>query len=223
MITMKSEVKFVVMCAVYRWLVEKDGVPSDHSRPSARKISNNLLNQYKETPTASGVNMLWVSFGQFIDHDVALSLAYGPDHPLHKTYDIPVRPGTYPHVCWLPDGLIIQMSKELLSAATTLAIISAHICHSTTANFHSIWSTSLWCCSVIHFKIDPPQMITTFSKRRMMLTARMSTYTMEDTRNLNKSKKFQPKKEGMRKLAQFVNTTQSSSFDHRSTFTKGNQ
>lgn len=37
--------------------------------------------------------MLWVTFGQFIDHDLALTFAYGPHHPLHKTYDIPVKKG----------------------------------------------------------------------------------------------------------------------------------
>ncbi|GMH41900.1 hypothetical protein BSKO_09810 [Bryopsis sp. KO-2023] len=75
-----------------RYLAENsDGIPVDHSRPSARKVSNYLLNQYQDVESKAGVNMLWVSFGQFLDHDVTLNSAYGPQHPLHVPYHIPVR------------------------------------------------------------------------------------------------------------------------------------
>ena len=77
-----------------RFLVEDEyGVPVDMSRPSARKVSNHLLNQVKETRTKSGVNMLWVSMGQFIDHDIAATPIYGEESPLLVEYNIKVREG----------------------------------------------------------------------------------------------------------------------------------
>lgn len=56
-------------------------------------VSNVLLDQTKDVPTAAGVNMLWVTFGQFIDHDITLNPAHGEASPVRETFNILVPPG----------------------------------------------------------------------------------------------------------------------------------
>lgn len=77
-----------------RWLREdpNTSAPIDMYRPSARKVSNHLLHQNEDTKAESGVNMLWVTMGQFIDHDIAATPVYGENSPLVSEYNIKVHP-----------------------------------------------------------------------------------------------------------------------------------
>ncbi|MFK8057717.1 MAG: peroxidase family protein [Saprospiraceae bacterium] len=48
-------------------------IPKSASMPNPRAISNEIFDQLSPKPSSQNLNDLWWSFGQFVDHDIALS------------------------------------------------------------------------------------------------------------------------------------------------------
>ena len=70
-----------------------DGIstPAGGDRPSAREISNTVIAQDEDKPSALGTSDLFWAWGQFLDHDIDLTAAAAPGE--EESFPIPVPKG----------------------------------------------------------------------------------------------------------------------------------
>ena len=70
-----------------------DGVasPAGDDRPSAREVSNAVIAQVGDKPSALGTSDLFWAWGQFLDHDIDLTAEAPEDQK--EAFDIPVPTG----------------------------------------------------------------------------------------------------------------------------------